>query len=76
MRTPSALLGRQPTRRWNMERQQFLHGPPVLSDGGGHGRSAGSRGPSPSARQARLIAAIPGHAAHGDPKGLVFSSAG
>src|SRR5712692_1497682 len=57
MRTTSALLGRQPTRRRNMERQQFLHGPPVISDGGGHGWGAGSRGSSPRARQARMIGA-------------------
>src|SRR5712692_7331860 len=30
-----------PERRRNVKRKQFLHGPPVLSDGGGHGRSAG-----------------------------------
>src|SRR5262249_52897725 len=37
-----------------MERQQFLYGPPVVSESSSHGRGTGRQGSGPRARQARM----------------------
>src|SRR4029453_15557579 len=57
MRRTPTLLGRGPTRRRNVEREQFINSPTVSGDGSRHGGRLGRQDSGHGTREARMIGA-------------------